>query len=96
MTTPFEYMTQGKLFSAFIQAFIDAGISESMLFSIFLMTAGIIMYIRTREIGVIGLAMMFSAISIINYINPAVAKYLSWLVYFAVVVVIYRFFKGSR
>lgn len=96
MSTPFELMTQGNLFGSFIQAFVDAGVSQSMLFSILIIFAGGIMYIKNRNFGIVGLAMMFGSASLINVMAPAVSTYISWLIFFAVIGIMYIFFKGSR
>jgi len=96
MSTPFELMTHGNLFGAFIQAFVDAGISQGMLFSIFFILAGGLIYIKTKNFAVVALAMMFGSVSLINEIAPVTSTYVSWIIIIALVGVMYIFFKGSK
>lgn len=97
MSTPFELMTHGNLFGAFIQAFADANISQGMLFSIFLILAGGLIYIKTKNFGVFALAMMFGSVSLMSIKLPAtILDYISWFIIIALVGVVYIFFKGSR
>lgn len=96
MATGFELLTQGNLFDAFFQPFIDMGISQSLVLTIIFMFGITAMYIKTRSVELIGLStMLFAPVVLVSAFAeiPLISKYLLVVIVVGFSYVLYKLFR---
>ena len=89
----FELLLQGKLIDAILYPFISL-IGAPLFYAILFAGAIGLIYIKTKDVGLIGLASILISGAGFKYLPPTLHKYLVLLLAGSIGLVIYKVLKG--
>ena len=94
MTTPFEFLISGDFLNAFFQVWTDAGVPGDIIYVTLITFACAVIYVKTKEIGLVGLTLLMTSPFLITFVTPTSQIYFAGLLIFGIASLIYWFFKG--
>lgn len=87
-------LISGKFFDALLSPFIATGFPAEMFYLFFLGTAIMLIYMKTRNLGITSLTLTLVSVVLIPRVVPATQQYFWALMFFGIVGLIYSLFKG--
>lgn len=89
-----DFLFAGQFIQAFLQVWADAGVPSDILALIFLTLGVTLIYIKTKEIGLVSVTLLVTSNFLISFVTPVTQIYFGALLVFGMIGMIYSFYKG--
>lgn len=94
MTSAITYLLNGQFLQAFFQVWTDVGVPNDIIYLVLISLAVTFVYIKTKEVGLVGLILLMTSSSLIMFVTPTTQIYFAGMLIFGIASLIYYFFKG--